>query len=169
MFDDAGETNLFEDEPTQKQAAQNNLESEFQKPIAEAKAASARLEAAQVSKRSKLSPEVRRERYDKLLDFVKPRLGRKPEVKLPQVRNSTWTNLVDLATTEDQLRELAQLFPAWSASGRKFEAHFSELFVREYVVLRHVATFDLHHQVGANNSRVLYLPSTCSAITQNII
>jgi len=64
------------------------------------------------------------------LDFVKPRLGRKPEIQLPQVRNSAWTNLVDLATTEDQLRELAQLFPAWSASGRKFESHFSELFVR---------------------------------------
>ncbi|KAF8327994.1 hypothetical protein F5887DRAFT_1009452 [Amanita rubescens] len=121
---------LFEDEPTQKQAAQNNAESEFRKSMVQAKAASQRLEAAQASKRSKLSPEARHERYNKLLDFVKPRLGRKPEIKLPQVRNSAWTNLVDLATTEDQLRELAQLFPAWSALGRTFDSHFSELFIR---------------------------------------
>ena len=168
MFDDAGETNLFEDEPTQKQAAQNNAESEFRTSMAQAKAASVRLEAAQVSKRSKLSPEARNDRYNKLLDFVKPRLGRKPEIKLPQVRNSAWTNLVDLATTEDQLRELAQLFPAWNALGRTFDSHFSELFIREYVVLHYMPSSDSHHQVVANNSRVLYSPSTCSGTMQNI-
>ncbi len=138
MFDDAGETNLFEDEPAQKQAAQGTVESESRKPMVQARAASAQLEAAQASRRSKLSPEARHERYNKLLDFVKPRLGRKPEIKLPQVRNSAWTNLVDLASTEDQLRELAQLFPTWSASGRILDSHFSELFIRESAVLRYI-------------------------------
>lgn len=81
------------------------------------------------SMKNKLLPEARRERYDKLLDFVKPRLGRKPEIKMPQVRTSAWTNLVNLATTEEQLRELTGLFPSWIAAGRKFDSRFSELFV----------------------------------------
>ena len=130
LFEDVGETGeLFKDAPIQPHPASETVNSQ------KLAAASATPPQPQPSKKNKLSPEARRERFDKLLDFVKPRLGRKPEIKLPQVRTSAWTNLVDLATTEEQLRELAGLFPSWTARGRKFDSQFSELFVSECTIL----------------------------------
>ncbi|KAK2464727.1 hypothetical protein APHAL10511_003303 [Amanita phalloides] len=114
--DDNGD--LFKDEPAAPDAAASTLLS------------AAAPQPAQPPRRTKLSHEDRSERYAQLMAFVKPRLGRKPEIKQPQVRNSAWTNLVGLATTEGQLRELAELFPSWQASGRAFHPRFSELFVR---------------------------------------
>ena len=54
---------------------------------------------------------------------------------MPQVRTSAWMNLINLATTEEQLRELAGLFPSWTAGGRKFDSRFSESFVSKHTIL----------------------------------
>ena len=130
LFEDVGETGeLFKDEPIQPQPASESVISHNLAAVASTSP------QPQPSMKNKLSSEARRERYENLLDFVKPRLGRKPEIKMPQVRTSAWTNLVNLATTEEQLRELAGLFPSWTARGRKFDPRFSELFVSKHTIL----------------------------------
>ncbi|KAF8630809.1 hypothetical protein AX15_002711 [Amanita polypyramis BW_CC] len=119
---DEGSGDLFGEEPTSQESAASTSTSATLNAVP--------IQPEFVPTKKKLSPEERRERYNKLLEFLKPRVGRKPEVKLPQVRNSAWVNLVGLANTEVQLRELAGLFPSWNALGRDFDSHFSELFVR---------------------------------------
>ena len=130
MFAESDEEggDLFKEEPTSLQPATSTSTSAILNAIT--------AQPELVPTKKKLSSGERRERYGRLVDFVKPRIGRKPEVKLPQVRNSAWVNLVGLANTEDQLRELAEMFPSWNALGREFDTHFSELFVREYMALR---------------------------------
>lgn len=84
------------------------------------------------SKRSRcLTSDARIARFTQVRDFLSPRLGRKPTLKAPQARNSAWAQLVQLATTEQQLKEVTEMIPGWIASGRTFDASFSELFVRE--------------------------------------
>ena len=84
------------------------------------------------TKRKKLSPDVRLERFNRIAEFVAPRLGRKPAVKKPEVRNSAWVHLVGLSTTEEQLEKVANMFPGWKESGHQFDPQFSELFVRKF-------------------------------------
>ncbi|KAF8635774.1 hypothetical protein AX17_003861 [Amanita inopinata Kibby_2008] len=124
--DESGD--LFKDESSQAAASTSASAAVKTATVQNAGTSSTQPDTASVKKR--LSHEERRERYDKLLDFVKPRLGRKPAVRLPQVRNSAWINLVGLAATKEQLQEVAELFPGWRASGREFDTQFSELFVR---------------------------------------
>lgn len=87
------------------------------------------------TKREKLSPEVRVERFNQIVDFVTPHLGRKPAVNIPKVRKSAWVHLVGLATTEEQLEKVANMFPGWKDSGHEFDPQFSELFVRKYALV----------------------------------
>lgn len=81
----------------------------------------------------KLSPEARLERFNQIVEFVTPRLGRKPAVKTPGIRKSAWVHLVGLATTEEQLEKVADMFPGWKDLGNEFDPRFSELFVRKYL------------------------------------
>ncbi|TFK33404.1 hypothetical protein BDQ12DRAFT_715881 [Crucibulum laeve] len=80
--------------------------------------------------RIKLSPEKRAKKFEEIIKFVKPRLGRKPEVTAPRVRNSAWVNLIGLAANEGQLKRVVDLFPGWKESGREFNDQISEDFVR---------------------------------------
>lgn len=84
------------------------------------------------TQRKKLSSEARLEQFNQIVDFVTPRLGRKPAVKMPEVRKSAWVHLVGLSTTEEQLEKVANMFPGWKESGHQFDPQFSELFVRKY-------------------------------------
>jgi hypothetical protein len=81
--------------------------------------------------KKKLSPEMRLERFNQIINFVTPRLGRKPAVKVPEVRKSAWVNLIGLATTEEQLENVTNMFPGWKESGHQFDPQFSELFIRK--------------------------------------
>lgn len=85
-------------------------------------------------KKKRLSPEKRLERFNKLSEFVAPRLGRRPDVAAPLVRNSAWVNLVGLAANEEQLSKVVDMLPGWKESGRQFDEAFSELFVRESLI-----------------------------------
>lgn len=85
-------------------------------------------------KKKRLSPEKRLERFNKLSEFVAPRLGRRPHVAAPLVRNSAWVNLVGLAANEEQLSKVVDMLPGWKESGRQFDETFSELFVRESLI-----------------------------------
>ncbi|KAG5643967.1 hypothetical protein DXG03_009318 [Asterophora parasitica] len=88
------------------------------------------VQAAQVSKKRRLSDKSRVARFNQIYEFVTPRLGRKPQVKMPMVRRSAWVQLVQLATTEEQVSRIVDLMPGWNESGNQFDAAFSELFVR---------------------------------------
>jgi len=71
-------------------------------------------------KKKKLSPKARLLRFNQLYAFVAPRLGRKPAVKMPQVKKSAWIHLIGLATKEEQLDKVADMFPGWKDSGHEF-------------------------------------------------
>jgi hypothetical protein len=87
------------------------------------------------SKRRKLKPEDRLQKFNALYNFVSPRLGYRPAIKTPQVRNSAWTHLMGLAANEEQLTQVAALFPKWKDSRRKFGAEVGEAFVRALCVV----------------------------------
>ncbi|KAF5383060.1 hypothetical protein D9615_004823 [Tricholomella constricta] len=87
-------------------------------------------ETVKVSKRRRLSDKSRVARFNQICEFITPRLGRKPVVKMPMVRRSAWVQLVQLATTEEQLTKITDMFPGWKESGNQFDAAFSEFFVR---------------------------------------
>ncbi|KAG6884139.1 hypothetical protein C0993_000999 [Termitomyces sp. T159_Od127] len=78
----------------------------------------------------RLSVEDRAARFNQIVSFVTPRLGRKPTLKMPIVRNAAWQHLVQLAKTEQQLETVVGLLPGWAEAGRKLDDTFSELFVR---------------------------------------
>jgi hypothetical protein len=121
-------------------------------------------------KKKKLSPEVRLERFDNISKFVIPRLGRRPAVTAPLVRKSAWVHLVGLATNEEQLSKVVDMLPGWKESGHKFDATFSELFVRESLIIFPLDSQYTHVsscKADARNSRALFLPSKCSETTQN--
>ncbi|TEB31046.1 hypothetical protein FA13DRAFT_1814144 [Coprinellus micaceus] len=80
--------------------------------------------------RTKLSPEQRAQEFTKVLEFVKPRVGRKPQEKHLEVRNSAWLGMLQLAASEADLRQVVSLMPGWVPSGRKFKDAISEAFVR---------------------------------------
>ena len=85
-----------------------------------------------VSPRRRLDPTERTTRFNELFDFVSSRIGLKPAAKTPeQVRDSAWGHLFDLATTRAQLERVAELFPRWRDSRRKFNEQTAKNFVSE--------------------------------------
>ncbi|KAF6756446.1 hypothetical protein DFP72DRAFT_894337 [Ephemerocybe angulata] len=82
------------------------------------------------SRRTKLSPEARKEKLTETLAYMKPRIGRKPTETHPEVRNAAWLNLLQLASSEAEMREIISTMPLWTQGGRTFTALFSESFVR---------------------------------------
>ncbi|KAH6908822.1 hypothetical protein BKA70DRAFT_1188665 [Coprinopsis sp. MPI-PUGE-AT-0042] len=78
----------------------------------------------------KLMPQERQAQFSEIMGFVKPRLGRKPEITGNYARDASWLRLLQLATTKEQLQEVVDLMPLWKESGRKFNSTFSAAFVR---------------------------------------
>lgn len=95
---------------------------------------SAQTAAKQVSKKQKLVPEERLSQFNRNLEFLAPRIGRRPALKLPLVRKSTWVQLIQLATTEEQMVKVVDLLPGWKEAGKQFDAKFSDPFVREFYI-----------------------------------
>ncbi|TFY74233.1 hypothetical protein EWM64_g9779 [Hericium alpestre] len=92
--------------------------------------------SASAEQSKKLSDSARLERFEELLEFVKTHVGRRvvrPDAR--QVRNSAWTHLFGLATTEEQLRRVAGLFTTWTESKRQWNDNHVEVFVRRCVEL----------------------------------
>ncbi|KAJ8506904.1 hypothetical protein ONZ45_g10645 [Pleurotus djamor] len=81
-------------------------------------------------KKRGLTKEARLDKFNQLFAFVSPRLGRKPEVVEPKVRKSSWVHLVQLATTQDQLETVVELFPKWKDMGSGFGETFGDLLAR---------------------------------------
>ncbi|CAA7268664.1 unnamed protein product [Cyclocybe aegerita] len=71
-------------------------------------------------KRLKLPPTERARRFSAELAFVEPRIGRSPTVKTPHIRKRVWFGLLDLAQSEEELRRVVGLWPAYVA-GRERE------------------------------------------------
>jgi hypothetical protein len=85
-------------------------------------------------RRRKLNSENRFQKFVALYNFVSPRLGFRPAIKTPQIRNSAWMHLIALATNEEQLRQVTELFPGWNDLRREFGPEVSEAFVRALYV-----------------------------------
>ena len=73
----------------------------------------------------------RQAKFDELLVFMKPRLGKTPSKKLPLIRTSAWSDLFSLATTKEQMEAVVELMPQWQATGRVFKDSNSDLFIRK--------------------------------------
>lgn len=123
FFSEAAEDDLFSDPVTGKDASSSTT--------------SARAPSDAPLKRvKKLSTEARNARFSQIREFMAPRLGRSPTFKTPQVKKSAWSQLVQLASTEEQIKDIISMMPEWQEKGCKFDASFSELFVRRCQELR---------------------------------
>ncbi|KZV76625.1 hypothetical protein PENSPDRAFT_622544 [Peniophora sp. CONT] len=92
---------------------------------------SAKGKQVKASLRGQLTPEQREKRFDELFDFVKAHIGRQPTADDPkQVRTSAWTHLIQLATSEEQLKRVADAFADWTTVGREFKEEQAVLFVQ---------------------------------------
>jgi hypothetical protein len=78
--------------------------------------------------RTKLSPEEQLAQFDQLFEDVSQKIGRRTQTKSPALRNSVWIHLFRLATTPEQLRKVAEIFPQWRESRREFNTHHAEMF-----------------------------------------
>lgn len=84
-------------------------------------------------KRKPLSSETKTSRFQENISFLEPRLGRRPEVKLPRIRKTTWIRTLGVCQSEEELRKVMALLPLWRDMGNNFDAAFSEAFIRTYI------------------------------------
>jgi len=123
-----------------------------------------------VSSRRKLDPVKRTARFNELFEFVSGRIGLKPTAKTPeQVRDSAWGHLFDLATTRAQLERVAELFPQWRDSRRKFNEQTVKKFIGKWFGLDGQLSFNHMRQDDAMNSNAPTLPWKSSATTRNTV
>ncbi|KAJ7711569.1 hypothetical protein B0H16DRAFT_1628041 [Mycena metata] len=66
-----------------------------------------------IPKKARLSPGERRHRFETLIQFVQPRIGRHPTKKTPLVRRTVFPQLINLTTTPEQLRAVTELMVPW--------------------------------------------------------
>lgn len=100
------------------------------KQTAESPAASASTPTpVKIPVRKRLAPEVRTEKFNQLYESMLPRIGKRPEIKHPKMRHSTWTHLINLAQTPEELERIIAVVPTWQAGGHKLSDATSELFV----------------------------------------
>lgn len=84
------------------------------------------------SSRSKLSPEERLRRFNRLHKYVADRVGIKPKsTDGSQVSKTAWLHLFSLAATKEQLESVTELFSKWRESRRLWSTAHCEQFVRE--------------------------------------
>lgn len=81
-------------------------------------------------KRRVLSPAVRLERFDNLLSFIGPRIGRNPTMQKPLVRKRSWLGLLDLAANKDEMQRIIDLFPKYKDGQGEFPETFADDFTR---------------------------------------
>lgn len=67
--------------------------------------------------------------FNKNVEFMKPRLGHKPDIRHPPIRKSTWIRTLALCQTEEQLRKVMQMIPLWRDMGLNFDSTFSHAFI----------------------------------------
>ncbi|KAF9240406.1 hypothetical protein BU15DRAFT_17191, partial [Melanogaster broomeanus] len=69
-------------------------------------------------------------KFYQLLQFVSDRTGRVKVVKAAQVSSTVWLRLFQLATEEQHLEAVAEIFPNWRESGKSFSSLDAEMFIR---------------------------------------
>ncbi|KAJ7188527.1 hypothetical protein C8R46DRAFT_1054963 [Mycena filopes] len=82
-------------------------------PTADAIVASTSTIVEDPTKRPRLTPGERLDRFNNLVKFVKPRIGRNPTKKAPLVRRSVFPQLINLTMTPKQLRAVTELMVPW--------------------------------------------------------
>ncbi|KIY48445.1 hypothetical protein FISHEDRAFT_31136, partial [Fistulina hepatica ATCC 64428] len=89
--------------------------------------------AAETQKKSSKSTrvsEARSERFQKLYSYAAPRMGKQRIRTKEQLRDSIFVNLIQLATCEEHMRMIIELFPKWRESERKVTPGTVEAFTR---------------------------------------
>src|SRR5260221_231227 len=81
-------------------------------------------------KRHGLPPAVRLERFDNLLSFMGPRIGRNPIMQKPLMRKRSWLRLLDLAANKDGMQRIIDLFPKYKDGQGEFPETFADDFTR---------------------------------------
>ncbi|KDR66615.1 hypothetical protein GALMADRAFT_130827 [Galerina marginata CBS 339.88] len=88
------------------------------------------------SKKAKLTAAARKERFESQIKYIEPRLGRSPAVKNPRIKRRALFTLTQLASSEDELRRVAELLPKYREAQREVMPYFAEAFVRRCQELR---------------------------------
>ncbi|PPQ81553.1 hypothetical protein CVT25_013396 [Psilocybe cyanescens] len=116
-------------------------------------------------RKTKLTPEARKSRFETQLGYLEPRLGRRPEVKNPRIRKRSLITLAQLAASEEELRKVAELFPKYKAAGLEFLPDLAAVFARRcqelacpslaLTVFGNYAKYNLHLTLEAGQWLVL--------------
>ncbi|KAJ2922693.1 hypothetical protein H1R20_g14397, partial [Candolleomyces eurysporus] len=106
---------------------------------AQAGAKPAPTSSGRTRKTTKLSVDERTAKFDSIAEFVKTRTARNLQETRPAVRDSAWLQMLQLATSEEELKRVVELMPAWKegSGGRVFTSTYSEAFVRRCQELDH--------------------------------
>ncbi|KAF8891475.1 hypothetical protein CPB84DRAFT_1683312 [Gymnopilus junonius] len=81
-------------------------------------------------KKTKLTSSERARRFELYLEYVTPRVGRKPEVTDTLVKKRSLITLLGLAQSEAELKKVAELLPRWKEAWDSIPTVFPEAFVR---------------------------------------
>ncbi|KAI0684566.1 hypothetical protein BC835DRAFT_1389278, partial [Cytidiella melzeri] len=90
--------------------------------------------------KGKLTVEERANGFEELYQFLSDRIGLHPPAKARrdprQVRKTAWQHLFGLATTEEHLERVTELFPKWRDARQQFTPNIAEAFVGRCEELR---------------------------------
>ncbi|PPQ68732.1 hypothetical protein CVT24_007559 [Panaeolus cyanescens] len=93
--------------------------------------ANAEAEAAKAARaRRKLSDEKRKEIFEHQLAFLAPRVGRSPSEKTPKFKKGTLLQLLQFATTPEQIQQIVDVLPKYAEGGAELPCQFAQAFAR---------------------------------------
>jgi hypothetical protein len=129
LFDDIEIVDDSSPKTTQQSEAKAKAKGKFQAGVQQTPTSSGRTRKA-----TKLSVDDRKTKFDSIAEFVKTRTARNLTQTRPAVRDSAWLQMLQLATSEEQLKHIVELMPGWkeSSNGRAFTSTYSEAFARAY-------------------------------------
>ena len=83
-------------------------------------------------KRRVLPHAVKLERFNNLLSFMDPRIGKRLTIQRPLMRRRSWLTLLDVTADKDQMQKVVDLFP--NARG-EFPESYALAFTRRFSAL----------------------------------
>lgn len=105
--------------------------------------------------------------FNKNVEFMKPRLGHKPDIRHPPIRKSTWIRTLALCQTEEQLRKVMQMIPLWRDMGLNFDSTFSHAFISTLPNMNLCHSANLFYQGDAYTLINQNMPWNYSAILES--
>ena len=130
LFDDEAysEQDLIKDESTPTAKPQVAVKKVASKPST---SATPTVKKISIAEQRKLSPEKLAERFEATVNYMEPRMGRKPSVVHPLVRKRAFFTLLDFARSEEHMRKIMELIPRFREARGDLHPDFAVDFTRK--------------------------------------